>query len=217
VVDSNVEKRLVAAPVEPDVTEEDIRKFAEELNQYDYYSVIVDEYNLDLAFKLFKKPRVGIIVSYPLGGMTTETKVKLVETAVKKGCSEINVCPNYVAIKSGDFKTAEADMKAVVKAADNQLDVVAVVQVGLMTLEEIKKICDMCLEVGIHIFKTNTGLNLGKSEVEHIRYIKALYGDKVEIEVSGGVRTLSQAKEFINAGADRLHSSTWKQAIGAEN
>jgi deoxyribose-phosphate aldolase len=216
-VDSNVEKRLVAAPVKPDVTEGYIREFAKDLNQYDYYSVIVDEYNLDLAFKVFKKPRVGLIVSYPLGGMTTETKVKLIEIAVKKGCSEINVCPNYVAIKSGDFKTAKADLEAVFKAARNKLDVVAVVQVGIMTLEELKKVCDMCLEVGIHIFKTNTGLGLGKSEVEHIRYIKALYGDKVEIEVSGGVRTLSQAKEFINAGADRVHSSTWKQAIGAES
>lgn len=216
-IDTNVEKRLIVAPIEPDITEEDIRKFAEELNQYDYYSVIVDEYNLDLAFNLFKKPRIGLIVSYPLGGMTTETKVKLTEIAVRKGCSEIDVCPNYVAIKSGDFKTAKADLGAVYKAANNKLDVIVVPQVGLMTLEEIKTICDMCLEIGIHIVKTNSGLNLGKSEVEHVRYIKGQYGNEIDIEVSGGVRNLDQAKEFISAGADRLHSSTWKQVIGVEN
>lgn len=216
-IDPIVEKRLVAAPVEPDITEKDIRKFAEELNKYDYHSVIVDEYNLDLAISLFKKPRVGLIISYPLGGMTTETKVKLVEIAVSKGCSEINVCPNYVAIKSGDFKTAREDLEAVFKTASGKLDVIVVPQVGLMTLEEIKKICDMCLEIGIHIVKTNSGLNLGKSEVDHIKYIKKLYGDKMEIEVSGGVRNLNQAREFIDAGADRVHSSTWKQVIGAEN
>lgn len=215
--DKNIEKRLIAAPIEPDMSEGAIRKFAEELNQYDYYSVIVDEYYIDLALKLFKKPKVGIIVSYPLGGMTTETKVRLTEIAVEKGCSEIDLSPNYVAIKSGDLETARADLKAVYEAAKNKLDVVCVPQVGLMTLEELKTICDMCLEIGINIVKTNSGLNLGKSEKEHIRYIKELYGDKMEIEVSGGVRNLDQAKAFVDSGADRVHSSTWKQAIGAEN
>lgn len=216
-IDKDVEKKLIATPIEPDITEGTIRKFAEDLNQYDYYSVIVDEYNIDLAFKLFKKPRIGLIVSYPLGGMTTETKVRLTEIAVKSGCSEIDVCPNYVAIKSGELKTAKADLEAVYKAAKNKLDVICVPQVGLMTLEEIKSICDMCLEIGIHIVKTNSGLNLGKSEKEHISYIKRLYRDKIQIEVFGGVRNLKQAKEFINSGADRIHSSTWKQVIGAEN
>ncbi len=216
-IDRDVEKKLIAAPIEPDITEGTIRKFAEDLNQYDYYSVIVDEYNIDLAFRLFKKPRIGLIVSYPLGGMTTETKVRLTEIAVERGCSEIDVCPNYVAIKSGKLKTAKEDLEAVYKAAKNKLDVICVPQVGLMTLEEIKSICDMCLEIGIHIVKTNSGLNLGKSEKEHISYIKRLYGDKIQIEVSGGVRNLNQAKEFINLGADRIHSSTWKQVIGAEN
>lgn len=215
-IDKNIEKRLIAAPIEPGMTEQDLKKFAEDLNQYDYYSVIVDEYYLDLAFKLFKKPRIGLIVSYPLGGMTTETKVKLTNIAIEKGCSEINVCPNYNAVKSGDFETVKSDLQAVVKAANKKIDVIAVPQVGLMTLEEIKKTCDICLEAGINKVKTNSGMGLGKSELEHIKYIKRLYGNKIEIEVSGGVRNLNQAKEFVNAGADRVHSSTWKQVIGAE-
>ncbi|MBA7562251.1 Deoxyribose-phosphate aldolase [subsurface metagenome] len=215
--DKDIEKRLIAAPIEPEMTEKKIREFASELNKYDYYSVIVDEYNLDLTFQLFKKNRVGLIVSYPLGGMTTETKVRLTEIAVKKGCSEINVCPNYNALKSGDFKTVKNDLKAVFKAANGKLDVVAVPQVSLMTLEEIKKICDICLEIGIYMFKTNSGMNLGKSELEHIQYMRRLYGDRIKIEVSGGVRNLEQAQAFVKASADRVHSSTWKQVIGAED
>lgn len=214
-IDHNIEKRLIAAPIESNITEKDIRKFAEDLNKYNYHSVIVDEYNIDLAIQLFKKPRVGLIVSYPFGGMTTETKVKLTQIAVSKGCSEINICLNYVAVKSGDFNTVKADLEAVYKAAKNKLDIIVVPQVGLMTLAEIKVICDMCLEIGINKFKTNSGLDLGKSEVEHIRYMRKIYGKKIEIEVSGGVRNLDLAKQFIEAGADRVHSSTWKQVIGA--
>lgn len=215
--DKEIEQRLIAAPIKPDMTEEEMRKFANELNNYDYYSIIVDEYYLDLAFQLFKKNRVGLIVSYPLGGMTTETKVKLTEIAVKKGCSEINVCPNYNALKSGDIETVKSDLKAVFNAANGKLDVVAVPQVGLMTLEEIKKICDICLEIGIYIFKTNSGMNLGKSEPEHIEYMRRLYGNRIEIEVSGGVRNLNQARASVRAGANRVHSSTWKLVIGAED
>lgn len=212
--DKKIAERLIAAPMEAGITEDDIREFARELNQYDYYSVICDEFNIDLARKLFRKPRVGVMVSYPFGGMTTETKVRLTEIAVEKGCSEINLCPDYVAIKSGEFETAKKDLEAVYKAADNKLDIVLVPMVGLMSLGEIKAICDMCLEVGIHILKTNAGLGLSQSEFEHIRYIKRMYGDKMQIEVSGGVRDVKQAREFVKLGADRVHSSTWKGVIG---
>jgi len=216
-LNKDIEKRLIAAPIEPEMTEPKLKEFSIELNKYDYYSVVVDEYNIDLAFKLFKKNRVGLIVSYPLGGMTTETKIRLTKIAVKKGCSEIDVCPNYNALKSGDLETVKNDLKAVYKAADGKLDVIAVPQVGLMTTEEIKTICDICLEIGIHIFKTNSGMNLGKSELEHILYMRRLYGNRIEIEVSGGVRDLNQARAFVRAGTDRVHSSTWKQVIGVSN
>jgi len=214
-VDKNIEKRLIAEPVGPGITEDYIRGFARELNRYDYYSIICDEYNIDLAFKLFNKPRLGIMISYPFGGMTTETKVRLMEIAVSKGCSEINLCPNYAAIKSGDFKTVKRDLEAVYKAADNKLDIVLVLMVGRMTLNEIKAICDMCLEIGIHILKTDAGFNLGKLEFEHVRYIKRIYGDKIEIEVSGGIQNLEQAQEFVNLGVDRVHSNACKEVVGA--
>ena len=212
--DKNIAKKLIAAPMEAGITETDIRQFARELNQYDHHAVICDEFNIDLCKEVFDGPRVGVMVSYPFGGMTTETKVKLTEIAVSKGCSEINICPDYTAIKSGDLETARKDLEAVVKAADNKLDIVLVPMVGMMNFNEIKTICDLCLEVGIHIIKTNAGLNLGNSEFEHIMYIKRKYGDKIEIEVSGGVRDLETAREFVRLGADRVHSSTWKPVIG---
>jgi deoxyribose-phosphate aldolase len=215
--DKNIAKRMIAAPMEAGISEDDIRGFAGELNKYDYYSIICDQINIELCQELFRKPRVGVMVSYPFGGMTTETKVRLTEIAIEKGCSEINICPDYVAIKSGDYETAKKDMEAVYKAADNKLDIVLVPMVGLMTLEEIKNICDMCLEIGIHILKTNAGLGMSKSEVEHIRYIKRMYGDKIQIEVSGGVRNLEQAREFVSLGADRVHTSTWKSVIDVED
>ena len=132
--DKEVAKRMVGSPMEAGITEDDIREFARELNQYDYYSIICDQFNIDLARKLFRKPRVGVMVSYPFGGMTTETKVRLTEIAVEKGCSEINLCPDYVAIKSGNFEKAKKDLEAVYKAADNKLDIVLVPMVGFMSL-----------------------------------------------------------------------------------
>jgi deoxyribose-phosphate aldolase len=123
------------------------------------------------------------------------------------------VCPNYNALKSGDLETVRKDLEAISAVANGKLDVVVVPQVGLMTLDEIKTLCDICLSLGINKFKTNSGMGLGKTELEHVMFMRRVYGDKIEIEASGGVRTLSQAKAFVKAGADRIHSSTWKDVI----
>ncbi len=214
--DTEVIKRLIAVAIKPNMSEKELEIFAKELNRYDYYSVIVDEYYIEKALKLFKKKKVGLIVSYPFGEMSKKTKLKLAGIAVNRGCSEINLCPNYTDIKSGNFDLVKQELQEICREVNNRLDIVGVAQVGLMTLGELKKICDIFLEVEIHIIKTNACLSLGKSEVEHIKYIRRLYGNKIEIEVSGGVRNLDQAKAFIEAGADRIHSSTWKQAIGTQ-
>jgi len=217
-IDPDIEKRVIVAPVSSTITEVELREFIDEIRPYKFRSVIVDEYYLDLALQLLRGSgkRVGIVFSYPHGGMTTETKVRLTEIAVNKG-SDIIVPLNMNAIKSGDYKAAMDDLKSIISTVHGKVDVIALPQVAILTLVEIAKVCDMILEAGTNIVKTNTGLGLGETLLEHVEFIKRRYKDDLIIEISGGIRNLEQAREFVKAGADRIHTSSWKQVIGLED
>ncbi len=213
-IDQDMAKRMILAPLTTEMTESGIREFAKDVKNVDFYSVIVDEFYISLARELFPKKRVGTIISYPLGGFTTETNVKLIERALSFQCSEIDVSPKFNYMKSGKWDLVKKDLEAIVKAVGGKMDIVALPQVAKMTFEEIEQVCRLFLEVGIKIIKTNSGFWQGSTAIEHVKFIRRVIGKELQIEVSGGVRTKKDAEEYIEAGVDRIHSSTWKNIIG---
>jgi deoxyribose-phosphate aldolase len=215
-VDFELAKKMVLAPLSTETSEEDIRKFAKDLEGIEVYSIIVDEYYIPLAKELLPNRRIGTIISYPLGNLTLEVNKKLIKKALDYRCSEIDYSPKFNYIKSKKYNLVREELKEIVNIVDGGLDIVALPQVAQMTMSEIEKLCSLFLEVGIHIIKTNSGLNQGITEMEHVQFIKRKFGDSLEIEVSGGVRTREQALTYLEIGASRIHSSTWKQIIGIE-
>jgi len=215
-IDSELAGKMVLAPLTTETSEADIRTFANDLEGINVYSIIVDEYYIQLAKEILPGRRIGTIVSYPLGSLTTEVNKKLIRKALDYGCSEIDYSPKFNHFKSKKYDLLKNELEEVVELVDNKLDIVAVPQVGQMTMAEIEKICSLFLNMGINIIKTNSGLNQGITEIEHVQFIKRIFGDSLEVEVSGGVRTREQAMAFFEIGADRIHSSTWKQIIGID-
>lgn len=67
----------------------------------------------------------------------------------------------------------------------------------------LKEICNQAIKNKIDYIKTFTG-NGKVVDVSHIKKIKDIVGDKIKIKASSGIRTLDQAMELIDAGADRL-------------
>lgn len=213
-IDIKMAKRMILAPLTTQTTEDEIAQFAQDLEGIDIHSVIVDEFYISFAQRIMPNRKIGTIASYPFGGFSTEMNMELIKKAVRLGCSEVDISPKFNYIKSGKYSAAKEDLIKMVEAAQGKLDIVAVPQVGQMTLDEIERVCKLFLDSGIHIIKTNTGFNQGKTEIEHITFIRRKFGSALEIEVSGGVRTREEALAYIDAGVDRIHSSTWKSVIG---
>ncbi len=67
--------------------------------------------------------------------------------------------------------------------------------------------CQLSCEAGADFVKTSTGFSTGGATVSDVALMKKTVGDAVKIKASGGIRTLSDAKAMIEAGADRLGCS----------
>jgi len=213
---SELSAYIISSLIEADVTEADIVSFVEEVKPYRFPSLAVDLPYIDLLNELLEgtETRTTTVASYPLGGMTTEVKVRQVEFARHHGAYDIDVSMNYLAIKSGDFAAAQEDVRRVVDAA-GPLKIVMIPQVAILTNEEKARTCEALLKAGCTTIKTASGFGW-KTEVEDVLLIKRLFGEDIHVEVSGGVRTFDDAIRMLDAGAERLHTSAAFQVMGID-
>ena len=214
VAPGDMPKYIITSLIEADVTEAHICDFLTRIKPHGFLSVAVDLPYLDLALDFLKDvdTRLTTVSSYPLGGMTTETKLNQVGYAREHGAYDIDVSMNYFAIKSGDFAAVEDEVRQIVEAAQN-LKVVLIPQVGILTNAEKAKTCEALLKGGCTNIKTGSGFGW-TTELEDVLFVKRLFGDDIHVEVAGGVRTYDDAIAMLNAGAEIIHSSTAFEICG---
>jgi deoxyribose-phosphate aldolase len=207
---------IISSLIEADITGEDIASFVEDVKPYEFPSLAVDLPYIDLLNELLEgtATRTTTVSSYPLGGMTTDVKIRQVEFARDHGAFDIDVSMNYLAIKSGDFAAAEEEVRRVVAVA-GPVKIVMIPQVAILTNEEKARTCEALLKGGCSTIKTASGFGW-KTEVEDVLFIRRRFGDDLQIEVSGGVRTTADALAMIDAGAGRLHTSKAFQVMGLD-
>jgi deoxyribose-phosphate aldolase len=83
-----------------------------------------------------------------------------------------------------------------------------IIETAYLTDEEIIKATKLCSEAGTDFVKTSTGFASAGAKVEHIKLMRKNAPSNVGIKASGGIKTLADAQAMINAGADRLGTSS---------
>lgn len=191
-----------------DLAEDEVRQAIERAKQYPFIAYAVDAPYLELAKQLFEGTGVLLTapVSYPLGGMTLETRLDQIAFAIKVGADEINASLNLNAIKSGDYSTVLDETKRMAEAAGDDLDVIVIPQFFILTNEEKLELCHVILEAGVSAIKTNGHGSLCRPE--DITLIRREFGNEFSIEASGGIRTTAQATQLLALGANFIHTST---------
>lgn len=204
-------KYLDLANHHQDTTPEAIGKLCEEVKKYGFNSAFVNPCYLSLARELLgNEGKVGTVISFPLGQDTQNTKILAAIDAVKKGADELDICMNVGLFKGGESEKALEEMKAVVQAVKDMKATAIVkfiIETGFLTDEEIKKASQLVLESGADFVKTNSGMGPRGASLEDVKLIKEAIGDKIKIKVAGGIDTLKEATDFIQAGVDRIGTS----------
>ena len=117
---------------------------------------------------------------------------------------------NVTAIKNKDYNFVVNDIKAV-KAACQDKPLKVILETDLLEKDEIKKACELCIEAKADFVKTSTGFVKGgvgaKAEDVKLMYeTVSPYGLKVK--ASGGIRDTEAALKMLEAGAERLGTSS---------
>ena len=145
---------------------------------------------------------LGGVVGFPSGSETTATKVFQAMELKATGCDEIDMVINIGMLKSGVEDEVIDDIRAV-KAAVEPLPLKVIIEVALLTDEEIVRASRMVREAGADFVKTGTGW-AGSTTMHHIEVIKNTVGDTIKLKVAGGVRDLDTLTRMKIAGVSRF-------------
>lgn len=192
-----------------DATYVDIEDLCKEALDFGFHSVCINPFFIPAAREVLKDTgvRITTVIGFPLGMTTAEVKVYEAMNAALLGADELDIVINVGALKSGDLKTVRKDLSDVIMATRGLIHK-AIIETCYLNEDEKRKAVVTALDAGSEFIKTSTGLGPKGAEIEDVRLIKSLVGERTGIKAAGGIRTLKQLIDFIEAGATRIGTSS---------
>ena len=204
-----VAKTIDHSTLGPAMTLDEVKAGCEVALKYDVASVCCKPCDVKFVAEILKGSDVlvGTVVGFPHGSSTTESKVFETKQAVADGAVEIDVVINIGHLKSGKTQEIQDEISAVVAAAaGNQVKVI--LENAYLTDAEKVIACKLIEAAGAHYVKTSTGFAPTGATLADVKLMRATCSPKVKVKSAGGVKSLDQLLEFLDAGIDRSGSSS---------
>jgi len=190
-----------------------IKQLCEEAKTHGFHAVSVNPRWVALAAEELhgSKVAVGGVVSLPLGADSTKIKVAQAREAIFAGADEIDIVADLAAIIEGNSPYLSNQLKAVLKVCRSMRPPVllkVIIESAALSRQQKILACQIADKCGLDFVKTSTGMNpAGGATVEDIKLMKE-NAPHCKIKAAGGIRTAKQAVEMLEAGADRIGTST---------
>ncbi len=184
----------------------DIEEMVTAARRYGFGQVSVLQCMIPYTRKLLcDAPGVRLVgnVSFPSGSDSTSIKVLQAKEMKAAGCDEIDVVMNLGMLRSGEIAEAERDVRAVIETL-RPMPVKVIIEAMLLTPEEVRQACEICIRAGATFIKTGTGWAQRGTTIDDVRLIKSVVGERAKIKASGGIRSLSTLVQMYEAGATRF-------------
>lgn len=195
-----------------DAQKDDFIKLFEEAKKYNFWGVCINPCYIKFAKEYLKNSGVKIVtvIGFPLGANATETKVFETQKAISDGADEIDMVINVTKVKDNDKDFVVNEIKQIKQACAQHI-LKVIIETDLLTKEEIVKACLWACEAGADFVKTSTGFVKGGvgAKVEDVKLMSDTvtpYG--LRVKASGGIRDKQTALEMVQAGAERLGTSS---------
>ncbi len=194
--------------LKPFASWEDIRELCDEAIQYGTASVCIPPSYIKRIYETYGETiNICTVVGFPLGYSVAEAKLAETRQAILDGAKEVDMVINIGDVKNGDFDKVEKEIAAL-KAATGENILKVIIETCFLTEEEKIRLCKAVTNAGADYIKTSTGFGTGGATLEDIRLFKQYIGPHVKMKAAGGIRALEDLTAFIEAGCDRIGTSS---------
>ena len=221
--------KLTFSPSEDE--ESSIERLCQEAKEAGFYAVCVHPRHVAQAKALLAGTtiKVAAVIGFPevktplnieqnslsIGNVPTANKIAETRQALTDGADELDIVLPVRRFKEGsrnnDLNLVRNELLALREAAPYQA-LKVILETDLLNPDEINQAVSLCVETGMDMVKTSTGMVEGGSGATpeiitmlatSLQQLQAPLG----IKASGGVKTATQAQTLIQAGATRIGSS----------
>ena len=207
----NLASKIDHTLLRADTSEKEIKKLCAEAKEFGFAAVCVPPYFVRKC-KLWlngTNVKVATVAGFPLGYAHIPAKVEEARRAIDEGADEVDMVINLIALKAGDWNYLKNELTSVatiVQLRGGKLKVI--LETGLLNEKEIITACELCSEMNVDFVKTSTGFTGSGATVELIKLLRANLPKRVKIKASGGIRNKEFAIQLVEAGADRIGTSS---------
>jgi deoxyribose-phosphate aldolase len=193
-----------------------IAQLCEEARLYGFAAVCVNPAWVALASRELGGSTVSVcsVLGFPLGATPSDVKAYEAERVIADGAREIDMVINVGALKSGDLRTVERDLEALVGTCRRRAVVCKVIiEAALLSDEEKRTVSILAKRAGADFIKTSTGF-AGNALISDVVFLRTVVGADMGIKAAGGIRTLEALAAMVAAGATRIGTSAGVRIVG---
>ncbi len=206
----NISKYIDHTNINPEVTEQGIKKTCSEAKEYVFRGVCVNPEWVSLVSQELEGTNMKtiVLIDPPMGQSSSEDRIKMCEQAKKDGADELDVLINIIDIKYEKFDKVLNDLKDICSILPTKV----IIGSGYLTDQEIKKSSELVKQAGAICVKTSTYKDpLDHFELlEKARHLKLMKDSAPDllIKAAGKIRSYDDALMMINAGANIIGTSS---------
>lgn len=191
--------------LKPEATQSDMERLCEEALRYGFFSVCVNPWWVKTAKEKLEGSNVKVcsVVGFPLG--MSNVKAQEAKTAIDNGADELDMVLAIGALKSRAYEDVKNDIEQVVNQGK---PVKVILETCLLSNEEVRKACKLCIEAGAAFVKTSTGFSKEGAKTHIVKIMKKEVKDLLGVKASGGIRNLKDLVAMVEAGATRIGTSS---------
>ncbi len=191
----------------PDATWAEISRCCEEALEWSCASACIPPAHVAQAHSAFPELKLCTVIGFPLGYNHPRVKLMESEQALLDGADEIDLVVNISAVKARNYDLVTEEIRQI-RAQSLGHILKVIVETCYLNQEEKIALCAILSDLGVDYIKTSTGFGSAGAELSDMALFRQHLDSKVKIKASGGIRSLEDMAAFLQAGADRLGTSS---------
>ena len=193
----------------PTATPQDIKTLCDEAKMHGFHAVCVNGCHVPLAKNELhgSSIKIAAVIGFPLGAMSTESKINEALKCVHNGANEIDMVINIGLLKSLHFDLVTGEIKRIKKAIGTNI-LKVILETCYLSQEEIKITSQLAINAKADFIKTSTGFGTGGATLEDVKLMKDIAQDQIQIKASGGIKDRVTAEQYIALGVTRIGTSS---------
>jgi deoxyribose-phosphate aldolase len=196
--------------LKPDSTRDQIENLCDEAIRYRFACAMVNPVWASTAVAILSGTGVpvGVAIGFPLGASLVSTLRQEAAALTRLGVRELDMVMPIGQLKSGDYHAVHHAIHATALVAHHNGALLKVIlETSLLSVEEKLRAAEIAIQAGADFIKTSTGFSTAGATAADVALLRGVAGARCGVKAAGGIRTLADIRNLLEAGANRIGSS----------